>query len=207
MRAIYGAGGLGRTILDSLKRSNWTIENVVFLDDDQALHGTNVESIPVQGGRESLKSMDPTRTSVLVAYGADASTRLRMASRIDSIGIDFFSLIDEDAIVSDSATVGDGVYVNAQSYVGPNVTFGNHVVIDSSTNISHDSELGPGTIVTPNASLAGNVVVERGGYIGAGATVLKGRRVGEGGVVGAGAVVTENVPAGETVVGVPAAPI
>jgi len=46
--------------------------------------------------------------------------------------------------------------------------------------------------------------VERGASLGSGAVVLGGVRIGAGAIVGAGAVVTADVPAGETVAGVPA---
>jgi acetyltransferase-like isoleucine patch superfamily enzyme len=48
------------------------------------------------------------------------------------------------------------------------------------------------------------VTVEAGAFLGAGAVVLPGLRIGAGAVVAAGAVVTADVPAGQTVMGVPA---
>jgi UDP-2-acetamido-3-amino-2,3-dideoxy-glucuronate N-acetyltransferase len=46
--------------------------------------------------------------------------------------------------------------------------------------------------------------VEPGASVGSGAVVLGGVRVGAGALVGAGAVVSKDVPAGATVIGVPA---
>ena len=46
--------------------------------------------------------------------------------------------------------------------------------------------------------------MRRGASIGTGATILGGLEIGAGAIVGAGAVVTADVPAGETVAGVPA---
>jgi maltose O-acetyltransferase len=48
------------------------------------------------------------------------------------------------------------------------------------------------------------VTVEADVFLGAGAIVLPGLRIGRAAVVAAGAVVTADVPAGQTVMGVPA---
>ena len=47
-------------------------------------------------------------------------------------------------------------------------------------------------------------VVEAGVSIGSGAVIMGGVRIGAGALIGAGAVVTADVPASETVAGVPA---
>lgn len=103
-------------------------------------------------------------------------------------------LIENDVIVGDRVTVKcgvqlwDGLRVEDDVFIGPNVTFTN----DTQPRSKQYPDEFPKTIIRKGAS------------IGANATILPGIEIGEGAMVGAGAVVTKNVPAHVTVVGNPA---
>lgn len=206
MKAIYCAGEEGRVVLDILHRSTDDSE-IVFLDDDESLWGEEVMGHDVVGGHEKLGELDPEQLAVIVAFAAGCSTRLDIVDRVETAGFDCFSAIDPDSTVAPSATVGNGVIVNAQSYIGPNATVDDSVVVDSAVSVSHDVQLSEGVIVGPNVTIAGGADVGRGTFVGAGSTISDHVTVGERVVVGAGAVVISDVPPGQTVVGVPAEPI
>ena len=82
--------------------------------------------------------------------------------------------------------------------VHPNVTVGRRVKIYHHVTLATESVIG-----SEHRIVIGDDVL-----IGAGAIVIgrgnRGLRIGDGVVIGAGAVVTDDVPAGQTVVGVPA---
>jgi acetyltransferase-like isoleucine patch superfamily enzyme len=104
--------------------------------------------------------------------------------------------IENDVLIGDRVTVKsgvqlwDGLRVEDDVFVGPNVTF---------TNDKFPRSRKP----PPNV---GTTVLRRGASIGANATILCGLEIGEGAMVGAGSVVTRSVPAGELWVGNPARP-
>ena len=105
--------------------------------------------------------------------------------------------IENDVIVGDRVTVKcgvqlwDGLRVEDDVFIGPNVTFCN--------------DKRPRSKVYPDKFLT--TTVRRGASIGANATILPGVTIGEGAMVGAGAVVVRDVPALAAVVGNPAAPL
>jgi acetyltransferase-like isoleucine patch superfamily enzyme len=105
-------------------------------------------------------------------------------------------LIENQVVVGDRVTVKcgvqlwDGVTLEDDVFVGPNVTFCNDLRPRSR---NHAAPLLP-------------TVVKKGASIGANATILPGLTIGEGAMVGAGAVVTKDVAPGVTVKGNPARP-
>lgn len=105
-------------------------------------------------------------------------------------------LIENDVLVGDRVTVKsgvqlwDGLRVDDDVFIGPNVTF---------TNDRH-----PRSKRYPEAFQ--RTVLQRGCSIGANATILGGVTIGANAMIGAGSVVTKDVPAGELWVGNPARP-
>ena len=205
MHAIYCAGEQGEVVLDIL-RNNGVSDNVVFLDENTDLHGNEIEGVPIIGDITAVDRYDK-EFQFIVAYGDRQGVRLDIAKRIEDVGYDFFSALHSDTTISETATLGKGVTVNARSYLGPDVHIGDHVLVDSCVNISHDVELKPGATITPNATLAGGVSIGRDAYVGPGATIVEDVTIGPDVLVGAGAVVIESVDKGTTVGGIPAEPL
>lgn len=99
--------------------------------------------------------------------------------------------IESDVIVGDRVTIKcgvqlwDGLRVEDDVFIGPNVTFCN-----DKYPRSRNKEFQPQ-----------GITVKQGTSIGANATILPGITIGENAMIGAGAIVTRDVPSGETVKG------
>jgi len=85
--------------------------------------------------------------------------------------------------------IGRSVLIGAYSYIGP----GNHQRGDENT-----------PLISREMEIKGGVEIGDHVWIGAGVTILDGVKIGDGAVVGANSLVRDDVPAGVTVVGVPA---
>ncbi len=100
--------------------------------------------------------------------------------------------IENDVRVGDNVTVKcgvqlwDGITVEDDAFIGPNVTFTNDKYPPSK----------------PEKFL--KTTVKRGAVLGANATILCGITIGENAMIGAGSVVTKDVPGGELWFGNPA---
>lgn len=103
--------------------------------------------------------------------------------------------VENDVVVGDRVTVKsgvqlwDGLRIEDDVFVGPNVTFTNDGF--------------PRSRVYPDGGFS-QTIVRRGASIGGGATLLPGVEIGERAMVGAGSVVTRSVPSRAVVAGNPA---
>ena len=130
--------------------------------------------------------------------------RLRIATQLQESGLHPVTAIHHTAWIADSARLGAGCQVHAGAIVAVHTTVGDHCIINTRASVDHECVLEDAAEIGPGATLAGIVRVETAAWVGAGATVLPRLRIGADAIVGAGAVVTRDVPAGVTVVGVPA---
>ena len=98
--------------------------------------------------------------------------------------------IENDVVIGDRVTVKcgvqiwDGMRIEDDVFIGPNVTFSNDRYPKSRNK---NWKLEP-------------VILKKGAVIGAGATILPGVTIGEGAMIGAGAVVTTDVEASQKVI-------
>lgn len=196
--AIVGAGGQGRVVLEAW-RAQHPADEFVFIDDNVALHSTEILGAKVLGPLSMLPSW---KGDVVLAIGNNPK-RLELAASLTG-KVRWGRVIHPTAFVAASATVGEGSVVFAMSVVNTGAVVGNHVIVNTGVIVEHDCALENGSSVSPGSRMGGRVTVQEGAFVSTGVTLSPRVTVGAHAVVGAGAVVVKDLPPRTLSMGVPA---
>lgn len=186
---LYGASGHARVIIDILHANG--IEVDAIIDDNPDIN--ELDGVEV---RHHYHGESP----MILAIGNN-KVRLRLDKALDC---EWGNAIHPTAIVSSTATLGEGTVVMHGAIVQTHTEVGRHCIINTGASVDHECLIGDFVHISPHATLCGQVRVDEGTWIGAGATVIQCVKIGKNCVIGAGSVVLHDVPDGTRVAGNPA---
>ncbi|WP_127472840.1 NeuD/PglB/VioB family sugar acetyltransferase [Microbacterium sulfonylureivorans] len=200
---LLGGGGHARSVLAALRLRDLPVRGYLA-----PAPSTTMPGLAHLGGDEQLELLEPGDVAIVNGLGTTESTRARQAlhEAVVRRGFTVAQVLHPRAFIDPGAKVAEGVQVLAGAVVNVGAELQEGALVNSGAIIEHDTVVGPHAHVAPGAVLAGGVRIGGGALVGLGARVIQGISVGAGSVVGAGAVVVCDIPAGVTVVGVPARP-
>ena len=200
---IVGAGGFARETAAAVAEIDG-LELLGFLDDDPALHGHQVDGVPVLGPIDAVADHRDARVVVCVGSPQRYHTRRLLVERLALDAERYATVIHPAASVGRGTTIAPGTVLLAGVVTTTAVEIGAHVAVMPQVVLTHDDVIGDYVTFGSGVRLGGSARIEGGAYLGAGALVREGRTIGAGSLLGMGSVLLEDMPSGEIWAGVPA---
>lgn len=200
---IVGAGGFARETAQAVADAGeFTL--LGHLDDDAALHGTEVDGVPVLGGCDLVRELPNARVVVCVGNPRDYAARARLVHRLALPVERYATVVHPTAAVSATSRIGPGSVLLAHCVLTAAVRVGAHVAVMPHVVLTHDDVVEDFATLTSGVRLGGSARLARGAYVGSGALVREGTTIGAWSLIGMGSAVLGDVPPGEVWVGSPA---
>ena len=174
---LIGAGGHARNIIEMLSAAGH--ELVGYVDPNPCAW------IEVQRWeRESDTDALPADVGIVLGIGGVTPDELRkrgaLLRRYLDRGRAAPPIVHPQAVVSRTASLGQGCEIMAGVVLQAACTIGEGAIVNALAFIEHDAIVGTGTHIAPGATVLGAVKVGAFAMIGAGAVVLPGASVPEG---------------------------
>jgi sugar O-acyltransferase (sialic acid O-acetyltransferase NeuD family) len=205
---IIGCGGFGREFFvfpQALSTASGPWDIAGFVDDKPSdLNRCLVSSLGSQYvGTVAELSRATAPFRAVVAIGSPA-TRVAIVEKLTSAPVTYPTLIHPSCTIGSAVTMVQGTIIAAGARLSTNITVGRPVHVDQNAIIGDDCEIGEFARINPHVSVSGPTRIGERTVIGAGSVILQRLSIGDDCIVGVAALVVKAVPAGRTVMGVPA---
>ncbi len=194
--SIIGSGGHAKVVVESLNvKSDISIE---IFDEKSPTSDLFLGKYLVK----FIEDLDDLTEYFHVAIGAN-EVRARISSDAKKIGKKPFNVLHKLATVFESASLGNGIFLAANSIIASEALINEGCIINHAAIVDHDCIVGKYSHIGPNAKLGGGVRVGEKCLIGTGAVVLPNIKIGNNVVIGAGSLIVKDINDNQVIFGVP----
>ena len=201
---IFGASGIAKAALEIFNSNNIVVYG--FLDDDESVHGQEINSVSVLGSTDDhgITKLIGQKSEAFVATDENDLRKEYVTYLKETRKVMPINAIHQAALISSSFAIGHGNFINAgailsnDSKMGDQNVINSRVVVEQEVEIQNFVQIGAGSVINSKVKIEDEV------FIGSGVTVVAGVTIGKGARIGAGSVVAGNVATGTTVFGNPA---
>jgi len=199
---IVGAGTYGEAMFELAEILGYKVKG--FYDEDEQKLSEFIMNVKVVGKFSELKDLEIEKNNFIVAIGNNF-VRNNIMVKINKLGGVTPSLIHPTAIISPSAEIGKGVYIQANAYIWTKVKIDDYCIISPNVVIAHHTTIGKACLVSTLTGVGASIKIENNVFIGMGCTIVTGLScIGGNSIIGAGAVVLKNTLKNSVYAGVPA---
>ena len=175
-----------------------------LLDDNEAIIGSHINGVKVEGKLESYKLYDDDVCFVL-AIGSHKTHLLRheILKRLDIPKHRFISLIHPTCKIYSSAKVYEGCILHYNSIVFNNAVLMPHTILMAMVVVGANNIVGEGSCITSQVVTTNNVKIGSFSFIGTNSSIAESVELLPGTMVGMNTMVARNTDAGDVCFGVP----
>lgn len=201
---IFGATGLSRLAMEIFSSHEVVIYGI--LEDDETLHNTEINDIPVMGSTTDDGYLKFIGKKCEAFIGEETlEKRVEIAKLLkERRKVMPVNAIHNQAFIAQSAELSHGILVNSGATINANAIVGNNVVVHSNATIEYMATVEEMVQIGTGAIIGANAKIGEGTMIGAGAIIASGIKVGKNTQIAQGAVVLRNVEDEAVMVGNPA---
>jgi sugar O-acyltransferase (sialic acid O-acetyltransferase NeuD family) len=204
---IYGSGGFGKEVMDIARRLNqahslW--DRIVFLDDsreESSHYGADVFRL-----ESAIERFGAAAMRAVIANG-EPFVRKALLEKLDKAGIEMASVVDDRAVISESAAIGAGAIIFPGCFVSSMAVLGRNIAIIAGSTIGHDTVFGDNCMVSGQVNIGGGCSIGSESYLGMGTQIKEHTRIGRAAIVGMGSIVFADIPDEVIALGNPCRPI
>lgn len=190
---IVGFGGHALSIVDTIMRSgDYSIAGYTDFKE----HKSSLKYLGTDDCLETIFASGITNAIVGVGYLGKGEVRNRLYEKLKKIGYELPIICDPSAIVSMTATIGEGSFIGKNVVINNGASVGKMAIINTNALIEHECRIGDFTHVAVSAVLCGGVTVGDMAFIGANSTIIQGMEIERKMIIPAGEVVRKSVRGG-----------